>query len=131
MSEGNGIIRVGGRSVRKFALRDDPPFEADVVELYNQYTVLRSSYADEKGEVPAARLGDLNVGVRAWLQDQLTGVPEGHPYHGVGLPDLSPGESLAFVKLLIDEVEELSVFFRPKSARKPSSPESTELRFST
>jgi|SRR5215469_1322182 len=121
-SNGERVITIGkkGRVTFRFG-EDGQPFTLDVIEVNNQWSGIDREYRDEKGEVPADRIGALNQAM--W---DFTKSVTGHQ-------DVSMAMAMEFMKCITEESVRLKDFFVPKLAKEePSSPEpSTTLRFST
>jgi hypothetical protein len=125
----NGILRIGRKGKRTFVFgdegADEVQFTVDVVAVYNQWVVIRSQFTDESGGVPDANLEACNKATWQFVMDLTKS--EACPN---GVQGLTLAEVLEFVAMIGEEKEKLASFFQRKSKDEPSSPPSTELRFS-
>lgn len=127
------ILKVEADSMRWFTFgTEEEAFEADVIQLYNDWCAAKEPLLDAEGQVPKGalrQLADVNV---EWVKSVLNRLSEDHPYKQSGvMPVLSDGQVNRFITMMCDEVEELSAFFQPKSGAARSSRGSTEVRYST
>lgn len=123
-SNADSIFRIEKKGVMRVAFGDGKPFEFDVIKAYNDWWDVRREFEDESGKVqrelyPQMRLAQHN------FVCALAGIdPEKSP--------LTQWDVDCFMnKAVIEKAEELIRFFEPPSKEKPSSSESTELRFET
>ncbi len=122
---GHQVIRIGRKGRKLFAFGEEgKPFEVDVVALHSEWVNVDRTFRDEKGDVPSDRLLEMNKTALEFVMAVGRQVD-------VDLSDISLAEALEFIKEITEEVHKLKDFFVPKFSDAPSSPESTELRFST
>jgi hypothetical protein len=115
----NGVLRIGRKGRMKFAFGEAAPFEIDVVQVYNQWVVLRAQFENEKGEIDEPNMQACNESTMRWVSQMAS------------VPDITLAECLEFIHLISQEKDKLALFFAPKSQGAPGSPANTELRFST
>lgn len=128
MSESNGenILKVGRQGRRKVQFGDDDPaFEIDVIEVYNQFSDLDMQFRDAKGEFDKARTADWNKACWGFVQQ----VVQDNMADKTAVEKINAAMSLAdarrFLKLLQEETNRLIPFFKLDSAEGPSSPASS------
>lgn len=126
MSEGNGngdgVIRVERRGLRKFALGDMPPKEIDVTHAYSEWCRVDRQYRGADGRVPPEKAAELNEMAIKFARDMLLDAGS--------QADVNLTEALTFLRLLTEEAEKLSGFFAPPTSGGPSSPGRTAVTFS-
>lgn len=123
-SNGEGVFRIERKGTMKVAFGDELPFEFDVIKAYNDWFDLRRQFEDEKGAVVPEMRGQVRLAMHNFVCE-LAGI---NPNEST----LTAWDVEAFMqKAVIEKAEELLDFFAPKSKDAQSSPESTELRFST
>ncbi len=116
---GHQVIRIGRKGRQWYAIGDGEPFEIDVVAVHGQWVEIDRQFRDDNGEMPAEQFPEANK--CAWqFVHELSGTK-----------DLTLAEALEFIRNITEEVLKLKDFFAVRSSEKQSSPESTELRFST
>ena len=124
----NGVIRIGRKGLRKFAFGDDgEPFEVDVVVAFQDWVATDESFRpavrDEEGgrPIPGGDMAAYHLAAVEFVA-RLSG----------GTADLTTAEALDFIARLREQYDEMVDFFRPRSRKKPESPDSSgaELRFS-
>lgn len=142
MTQANGerVVKVGkkGHILFEFEGKDaSVVLRVDVIALYDEWVVMDRQFRDEEGKVPTERIQEMEKAIWNWVRDvigrsvgETAQQPERDRAKKV-INGLSLANALEFRALLIDEANALFPFFKPKSAEKPSSAESTELRFST
>lgn len=133
---GNGeckVIKIGRKGLRTFGFGECGDFTIDVIVTYNKYLDMRRLFADEKNEVPQERLAELSKSTWDFVRSVAVGASKNEKYFGVpdGPTDLTAAESQEFITHITNEVIDLQRFFEVRLPQKQSSPESTELRFST
>jgi hypothetical protein len=122
MARDNGtpILRIGRKGKIAFAFGEDgEPFTIDVVDLHNQWSAIDRPFRDPDGKILPDKMEELN----GLAYQFVTEVSK--------MADLSMAEVMEFLAKLTEEFIRLADFFVPKYEKKPSSPEPTELRFST
>jgi hypothetical protein len=130
-TNGKPVLRIGRKGRMTVAFGDEgaepvPPFEIDVIVVNNQYLDLLAPFRNDAKVIPPERYTEVK-GVTHQFVIGLT-KSQDHPN---GYAEMSMAESQHFITALNDAVQELELFFLPKSSAKPSSQGSTELRFST
>jgi hypothetical protein len=125
MSESNGerILKVGRQGRRKIQFGDDDPvFEIDVIEVYNQFSDLDLQFRDDKGEFDKARTADWNKACWGFVQqvvlDHLADLAAAEKINAA----MSLTDARRFLKLLQEEANRLIPFFKVELDEKPSSP---------
>ncbi len=119
-NNGTGVIPIARKGRKKFAFGDSPPFEVDVVKVWDEWADIDRSFrvpdpTDPKATiVPDDAFTSYRQAKSAYVK-QLSGMDE-----------LSEAEVVEFMTKIGDEVKELKVFFQPRSASEPSSQESTK-----
>lgn len=149
MSVANGerIVKVQpkGRVVFEFVAGEKAfRLRVDVMQTYNAWQEIDRQFRGADGKVPVEQWSALDEEVWNFTRKlfaESANLPVQIPQGFTPTPDqqnaleaiagLSLASAKEFITMLVDEVETLIPFFRPKSAEKPSSAESTELRFST
>jgi hypothetical protein len=136
MSENNGVIRIGRKGVKKFAFGDGPPFDVDIVVVFQEWVAIDESFRpikpNENGErlIPTDQMPAYH---RAAVEFVERIGADGAPGSGTGRSlGINPAEALDFIARLREQYDELAVFFRPKLRDEPDLPDSLEagLRFS-
>jgi hypothetical protein len=129
MSANNGVIRIGRKGLRKFAIGEEndprqlPAFEVDVVDAFQQWIgiddSLRPLTPDEDGN-RSISTADMPTYHQAAVEfvESLGGLPYAHK--------LTKAEALDFIARLREQYNELAVFFRPKSLQERDSPATSE-----
>lgn len=129
MSEGNGqeIIKVGKRGLRKFQHCDESPVVTlDVIHVSNQWAELDDEFrepareGEEAGVIPPGKMKEYQDRAVKFVAEILQAKEE----------EVSKADAFHFIKLLTDEVDKLKDFFLPESRKEPSSHGSTEVTFS-
>lgn len=137
MSQSNGVIRVGRKGRKKFAIGEEddprklPDFEVDIVVAFQKWIgvddAFRPADEDEQGNrpIPIAEMPAYHAEAVAFVEGL-----GGEAYSG----QITTGEALDFIARLREQYDELAVFFRPKSFHERDSPATSEaqseLRFS-
>jgi len=120
-SNGDGIIKIGSKSKRKFQVPGLAVFECDVIDVQNQWREIDAGFRDSEGGLPVENIRPLQQAA-LMLFLAVTGYDEG---------SVENAQALEFLKHISEIGDELHHFFVPKLSEKPSSPQATELRFST
>lgn len=119
----NGVVRIGRKGIINFAFGDDgAPFALDVIRAYDEWAQIDQSFRDESGKI-------VKDQIVAWSGARASFVQQIVEQAGQAI-NLSGAEVNDFMARLEEEVMKLRAFFEPRTPEKPSSPESTELRFS-
>lgn len=124
MSGSNGVIRIGRKGMRKFAIGDEddprclPVFEVDVVVAFQRWLEIddgfRPAEEDKDGlrMVAQADMPAYHAGAVAFVKE-------------LGGGDVTVAEALDFIARLREQYDELAHFFRPRSREERSSPGSS------
>ncbi len=123
-ANGDGVIRIGRKGKMKFAIGDSAPFEIDVVLIYNRWLEIDRSFRDDKDVILPDKNLEHNEAAFQFLTTVLSDA-------SVKVENLTLAEVFEFLKLVTDEVAKLRDFFVPAISKEPSSPEKTELTFTT
>lgn len=126
MSESNGerILKVGRQGRRQIQFGDDDPvFEIDVIEVYNQFIELDMKFRDEKGGFDKTRTADWNKACWGFVQQEvvLAHLPDQEAAAKINAA-MSLTDARRFLKLLQEEADRLIPFFKLELGEKPSSP---------
>jgi hypothetical protein len=115
MSEGNGesVIKIERRGIRKFALGDGEPFAVDVVHVVNEWYDVDRTFRNEAGVVPPEKVKDYHAAVLKFVRDLAQD----------GAVNMAEAQGL--MKRLTDEAEALQRFFGVITDGGPSSPPSS------
>ncbi len=137
MSEGNGIIKFGGRGRRKFQI-GEVVFEVDVIAAHNRWIGIDRTFRNEDGSMPPAKLDEANEAALLFTRLLIISAVKNVPFEEAGkvnllesselvacMKSLTIADALEFLKLLTDQGTELLPFFLPKSPGERSSPGST------
>jgi hypothetical protein len=132
----NGVIRVGRKGLRQFAIGEEgdaralPVFEIDVVVAFQQWIAIDDSFRPPQPDAEGNRSIPLES-MPAYHAAQVAFV------EGLGGPvyagKLTTAEAIDFIARLRECYDDLAVFFRPKLREERESPatsEGTSLRFS-
>jgi hypothetical protein len=132
MIASNGVIRVGRKGLRKFAIGEEddprklPTFEVDVVAAFQQWIAIddgfRPPLPNDEGNRPIP-----TADMAAYHQAAVGYVAE------LGGGEVTTAEALDFIARLREQYDELADFFQPKLREKRASPDTSEggsLRFS-
>lgn len=129
-SNGDGVIRIGRKGIKKFAFGDGPVFEVDVVRAFHEWLRTDEQYRKEEGENKGKVLAeDLPAYHQAAVEfAQLLATPVGSQ----DVPIITVAEALDFKARLCEQYGELADFFLPKKRQKDESPDTSgvELQFS-
>ena len=121
MSASNGVIRIGHKGIKQFAMGEDgKPFDVDIVTAFQEWVGIDEQLRDEEtGLVPTAGMPGYHQAAVAFVE-RLSG------------GSVITAEALGFIARLREQYDELAVFFQPRSPERPASPVSSaaELRFS-
>lgn len=125
MSQTNGVIRVGRKGRRKFAIGDEtderklPVFEIDVVSAFQRWLTIDDEFREgsEERTIPLARVPEWHDAARNFVAE-CGGCETGD--------QITVAEALDFLARLREEYDGLADFFRPKSREKQESPASSE-----
>lgn len=138
MSASNGVIRVGRKGRKKFAIGEEddprqlPVFEVDVVVAFQEWVCIDDEFRQQSedrriatNDMPAYHAAALEF-VKKLALDGST-EDEGNAIDGI-----TTAEALDFIARLRECYDEVAVFFQPKSRDEPDSPATSEagLRFS-
>lgn len=125
----NGVLRLRKRGRVKFQLDDnDPVFELDVIEVYDQWVEvdwqLRETVDGVEGLLPSSKQNEygqnrLNF-VQAIINDAYAAMEGART-----APTLSRAEAEEFVELIREEAKKLRNFTEPKKESPSSSPENS------
>jgi hypothetical protein len=130
VGQNNGEIRMPRRGKDKFAFGDDPGFEIDTIDTWDEFVEFDKSTRDEKGELPKGQLVAYNQAKRAFFQNVIKRGYERSPeLAGKPVPVLTLAEVCVFLAQLEGKVKELQRFFVLSSPALPSSPPNTDNRF--
>lgn len=145
MSSNNGVIRIGRKGLKKFAIGEEgEPFEVDVVVAFQQWVGIDEQFRPEEEDADGLRpipvlsmpeyhraavafVTELSGNTTSPLTDALSAE------HGVAKPTkITTAEALDFIARLREQYDELASFFRPRSREKPDLPATSgvEHRFS-
>jgi len=127
-AENDGVIRVGRKGIKSFAIGEDgKPFKLDVVQAYQHWIAIDDEFRplvpDEDGKrpIPLAEMpryhNEAVAFVQALARDPL------NPEEPI---EISRAEALEFITLLQSEWYKLIDFFQDKSPVKPESPDTSE-----
>ncbi len=125
-SNGNGVIRIGRKGLKKFAFGEDGnTFEVDVVVAFQRWICIDESFRpqedDEDGNhpIPTDQMPVYHQSTIEFVE-------------GLGGGQVTTAEALDFIARLREQYDELAVFFRPKLREERDSPATSEaeLRFS-
>lgn len=115
MSANNGVIRIGRKGLKKFAIGEEddprklPAFEVDVVVAFQQWI----GTDDEFRPIPTDTSDDRSIptaDMPAYHNAAVSFV------EGLGAGSgITTAEALDFIARLREQYDELAVFFRPKS----------------
>lgn len=135
MSAGNGVIRIGRKGIKRFAIGEEgapggEPFEVDVVGAFHKYLEIDDSFRpeqeDERGNrpIPHDQVGAYHAALVGFVRE-LGGEP-------LKEARISKAEALDLIARLREQYDELADFFRARSRDEPDSPgtSAVELRFS-
>ena len=126
-SNGDGVIRIGRKGIKKFAFGDGPVFEVDVVQAMQQWLGIdeqhRQPEGDDKGKILTEDMPTYHQAAVHFV------VGLANP---TGVPTITIAEALDFIARLREQFDELADFFRPKRREKDESPGTSgvELQFS-
>lgn len=125
MSAGNGIIRIGRKGRKKFAIGEEgEPFEIDIVVAFQEWVSIDNSFREnsEDRTIPVADMAAYHQAAVDFVTRLSNGTAT----------EISTTEALDFVARLREQYDEVSAFFQPKSRVEPESLDSSgaELRFS-
>ena len=114
VGNGDGVIRIGRKGIKKFAFGDDgAPFEVDVVRAFQEWLNIdeqhRQTDGDKKGMV-------LPEDMPAYHQAAVDFA------NGLSNTKVTVAEALDFKARLCEQYEELADFFRPKRRGEDESP---------
>lgn len=120
---GNGVIRIGRKGLKKFAIGEGDPFEFDVVQAFDHWIIIDESFRegqtpDEDGarNIPLGQLPE-------YRQAQVSFVTQLAQDHGAELTQpLTIAEAAEFIARLRECYDDLVVFFRPKPSQERGSP---------
>lgn len=135
MSASNGVIRIGRKGLKKFAIGEEndpralPVFEVDVVVAFQNWLMVddefRPEEEDDKGNrsIPIQRMGDYHEAARRFTLELVMAGGGGNPDDNNAI---TTAEALDFIARLRECYDELADFFRPKLRREPESQGSSE-----
>ena len=124
----NGVIKLNRRGLAKFQFGDDEPiFEVDVIAVYDSWYEIEWQLRDADGVLPVAKWNEHGQNRLNFVQAVVN---DAYGPTGKGAPTLTRGEAESFIAAITEEAAKLRNFTKPKTEEKPSSPESTEIRFS-
>lgn len=129
MSDSNGVIRIGRKGKKKFAIGEDgQPFEVDVVVAWQTWVNIDESFRERSDDrsISPAEMAEYHKAAVSFVYSLMPDVPP------VGGSILTTAEALDFIARLMEQYNEVADFFAPRSKEKRGSPDSTgvELRFS-
>ncbi len=138
MSDGDGrVIKIGLKGKVKVEFGDILTILVDVVAVQNAWVEVDQGFRNEKNEVDAARVSEHARALQQFVCGIIQraadeeGSQEAKQAARTLASMLSLTNAMEFMARMTEEAERLKVFFEVRSSEKPSSPESTELRFST
>lgn len=117
MSEGNGVIRLGRKGRKKFAIGEDgPEFEIDVIQVNNQWIRLHNEFYGHEPprKMTSQESQEYENAVWRFVKEVAND------------QSLSLGEALEFVAVLNEEADKLKGFFVRRSSDAPNSPASSD-----
>lgn len=126
-SNGDGVIRIGHKGKKKFAIGEEgKPFEVDVVVALYEWISIDSSFRDKGDEVPDPKTGRMLRTVSS---------ADMQMYHQAAVSfvsakaggEVTTAEALDFLARLREQHDELVDFFRPRSLDEPESPDTSEV----
>ena len=133
--QGSGVIKIGRMGKRKLQFEgSDIVFELDVIRTGNRWAEIDGKFPhDPNGRITPEHLDAVTLQAIAFVQEIIVGSVGADRQAEVATlaQSISGADAFHFIKLITDEAEELKPFFTPKSAAARSSPESTEVTFST
>lgn len=135
-SNGDGVIRIGRKGLKKFAFGEDgEPFEVDVVSVMRDWFAIDESFRQEDGEgVKKEDVGTIKTeNMPAYHYAAVQFVTQLAMTQSGTTPIITVAEALDFIARLREQYDELVVFFRPKKPEERESPGTSQpgLRFST
>jgi len=128
----NGATRIPRKGMMTVAFGEEgtpggQPITFDAIEVSDGWFDVDSQFRDDSKNVPKDRYADWKQGQKQFVQGVIqrhwTGKPE-------DCPQLTGAEVEEFMDLLNKEVARLRSFFGASTPSPPSSPSSTEVRFS-
>lgn len=131
------IIKIGMHGRRKFQFGDDDSFivEVDVVAATNAWTDIDRNFRGDDGKIPADTIKAVNHALWDFVKGLIMNSASGDERQQQKAADICDRMSLTtaleFMARLTEESQQMRSFFEVKSSQKPSSQESTKLRFST
>lgn len=121
MSAGNGVIRVGRKGRKKFAIGEDgEPFEVDVVVAFQRWVCIDDEFRSESEDssIPIQELSRYHARAVDFVRELAA-----NPMSSRGdVLDITTAEALEFIARLREQYEEVATFFRVKSPVEPDSP---------
>lgn len=128
MSADNGVIRMARKGKAKFAFGEDPPFEIDVREFWDEWFSVDHNLRDEKGDIPKESYMAYEQQKRAFVQTVVSGAYT-NQIPGKDAPVLTRTEVDEFLARVREEVEKTRVFTEVRSPGPQQSQESSAIRF--
>lgn len=124
----NGTLKFARRGIVKVQFGDDGHvFEVDIVRVYDEFNEMEWEFCDADGKIVGEKRNAWRTARHNFVQVLVN---EGHQGKSASPPNLTRAESNDFIARMIEEVNSLRPFSKPNSGEKPSSPESTDIRFS-
>lgn len=137
-SNGDGVIRVGRKGLKKFAFGDEGvPFQVDVVVAFQEWIGIDDGFrptetnSDGNRLIPADQMPEYHEAAVNFVE-RLANAKWVDGGDTPPLITLTVAEALDFIARLREQYDELAVFFRPKLREEPDSQDTSEaeLRFS-
>lgn len=149
-SNGDGVIRIGTKGRKKFAIgdegdpRDLPVFELEVVSVMREWFAIDETFRVDSPDddtlrvIPPERMPEYHETARAFVTS-LIFPPAPAPTSGTAAPPapereppITIAEALDFLARLREQYNDLADFFRPRSRKERASPDTSEaeLQFS-
>jgi hypothetical protein len=134
-ANGEKIIKIGRMGRTIIQLGDDETgirIAVDAVRTYNAWLEVSRAFQNEQGVILPENRTAANTAMYQFVKGIFTAALAASEQGGaVNLDDLTEAESNCFLARITEEVMRLRTFFEINLPEKPSSQESTQLRFGT
>lgn len=129
----NGVIRIGRKGRKKFAIGDEddprrlPVFEVDVVRAFQQWLCIDETFRDryEDRTIPNQDMEQYHSAAIEFVGSLMAGSPDADLSLSHAL--ISGAEALDFLARLRECYDEVAAFFQPKSREERDSPDTSEV----
>ena len=120
-SNGDEVIRIEKKGIKKFAFGDGPVFSVDVIRAMDAWNGIDGEYRDAAGGVPKEKLAAWRRAQLNFARDWVTATVDPQVAAQI-VPEIDDAQALAFINRLDAYIDGLKDFFGVRTGKEPSPP---------